>query len=289
MEMVERSRLGERAAWLSIIAYICLAACKITVAVLFHSDALLADGLNNSTDVLASIALLIGIRISRKPPDDDHRYGHSRAETVASLVASFIIAAVGIQVIIETIRTIAAGSKTVSPDMVTGWTALAAALIIYLVHLYNLHLAKQTNSQAVRAAAMDNRSDALVGLGAFIGITGAQFGMPWLDPLAGLIVGLVICKTAWDIFRDSTHDLTDGFDEHLLEAYRDTVLKSPGVRAVKNIRARTLGNHILVDVIICLKDEGMNVRESHLVTETIEKRMREQHAVEEVHIHIEPR
>lgn len=282
-------KLAERAAWLSIIAYILLAAVKITVSLWFHSNALLADGLNNSTDVFVSVAILIGLRISRKPPDHDHAYGHLRAETVASLIASFIIAGVGIQVIIDTIREIAARNVMEAPDMITAWTALVCAAAIYAVSRYNLRIAKRIDSQAVHAAAMDNRSDALVSLGAFIGIAGAQFGMPWLDPLTALIVGILICKTAWDIFRESTHRLTDGFDSALLREYRQTIKSIEGVRSVRKIRARVLGNEILVDAVICLTDNNMNVHESHTVTEQIEKLMSERHRVAEVHIHIEPK
>lgn len=289
METQERSKVGERAVWLSISAYILLAAVKIAIAYVYHSNALLADGFNNSTDVLASAAILIGLRIARKPPDEDHRYGHSRAETVASLVASFIIALVGLQVIVSTIGEIVDHRSIEVPDMVTAWTALGCGILIYAVYLYNLRIAKRTNSLAVRAAAMDNRSDAWVSFGAFIGISGSQFGLPWLDPFTALIVGLLICKTAWEIFRDSSHDLTDGFDEQLLERYRETIRSTPGVRSIKNVRARMYGNQIFVDATIYLSDEDMNVRESHLITEEIEMRMNQDHGVAETHIHIEPR
>ena len=113
--------------------------------------------------------------------------------------------------------------------------------------------------------------------------------MPWLDPLTALIVGLLICKTAWDIFSESTHRLTDGFDSTLLREYRQTIKSIHGVRTVKKIRARVFGNNILVDAVISLTDDNMNVHESHSVTEQIEKLMSERHHVAEVHIHIEPK
>src|SRR5690606_18571351 len=212
MNYSDNLKKGEKGAWLSIITYIILSAVKIVVAYIGDSDALRADGLNNSTDVVASVAVLIGLKISRKPPDEDHHYGHYRAESVASLFAAFIMAVVGIEVIIDTLQTIFSGTVP-QPDMITAWTALGSALVMFFVYRYNLKLSKRIESASLYAASQDNRSDALVSLGAFVGIGGAQLGLLWLDPLAGFIVGIIICKTAWEIFNDATHTLTDGFAE----------------------------------------------------------------------------
>src|SRR5690606_4322612 len=107
---------GEKGAWISIFAYLFLAGVKLLVGYIGNSEALWADGLNNSTDVVASIAILIGLRISQKPPDQNHRYGHYRAETIASLLASFIMVAVGLQVLFSTITNMLDGNIA-RPDM----------------------------------------------------------------------------------------------------------------------------------------------------------------------------
>src|SRR5690606_5644872 len=226
MDHINNMKRGEKGAWISIIAYLFLAGSKLIIAYIGTSDALWADGLNNSTDVVASIAILIGLRISQKPPDQNHRYGHYRAETIASLLAAFIMVAVGLQVLFSTITKMFDGNIA-RPDMITAWTALGAALVMYVVHRYNLSLSRKINSSALYAASQDNRSDALVSIGAFIGIIGAQFGVFWLDPLAGFIVGIIICKTAWDIFKDSTLMLTDGFDEERLKKIKEEISKFP--------------------------------------------------------------
>src|SRR5699024_4564928 len=212
MDQADNLKKAEKGAWISICAYVVLATAKLIIASIGNSEALRADGLNNTTDIVASIAVLIGLKISRKPPDEDHHYGHYRAETVASLFAAFVIVTVGLQVIIDTFEQLFADA-TVQPGMLTAWTALAGAAVMFIVYGYNVSLAKKIGSSSLNAAAQDNRSDALVSLGAFVGIIGAQSGLYWLDPLAGLVVGVIICKTAWDIFRDATHTLTDGFDE----------------------------------------------------------------------------
>jgi cation diffusion facilitator family transporter len=286
MNHTNNLKQGEKGAWISIFAYLFLAGTKLIIAYIGSSEALWADGLNNSTDVVASIAILIGLRISQKPPDQNHRYGHYRAETISSLLAAFIMSAVGLQVIFSTITKVLNHGNT-EPNMVTAWTALGAAFVMFIVHRYNLVLSRKINSSALYAASQDNRSDALVSIGAFVGIVGAQSGIFWLDPLAGLIVGIVICKTAWDIFKDATLALTDGFDENRLIEIKKTIAKYPGVKLVADIKGRVLGNQPILDVTIKV-NPNLNVHQSHDITVNIEKELAEQHGILYTHIHIEP-
>ncbi|WP_339228871.1 cation diffusion facilitator family transporter [Oceanobacillus sp. FSL K6-2867] len=286
MNHSENLKMGEKGAWLSIFAYISLAIIKLYIATIGDSAALYADGLNNTTDVIASIAVLIGLKISRKPPDENHRYGHYRAETVAALFAAFVMMFIGVQVIYDTLKSMIA-VEDAQPSMLTAWTALGSAAVMFLVYRYNAKLAKRIESSSLHAAAQDNRSDALVSIGAFIGIFGAQFGLFWLDPLAGMIVGIIICKTAWDIFKDATHTLTDGFDEEQLEMIKKSIIKVPEVIKVVDVKGRVHGNQALIEITI-LVDPMLNVAESHRITERIEAYLYKKHRITHAHIHIEP-
>ncbi|SEC55866.1 cation diffusion facilitator family transporter [Paenibacillus sp. GP183] len=286
LEVYENLKHAEKGAWLSISVYVILSAAKIMIGYAYHSDALTADGFNNMTDILANIAVLIGLRISRKPPDRDHPYGHFRAETIASLIAAFIMAAVGIQVLF------AAGTKIlhqdiVVPDQIAAWTALFSAAIMLVVYRYNVRLSKEVNSPSILAAAKDNRSDAWVSIGACAGILGAGWGLPWLDPLAALLVGVLICKTAWGIFWDSTHALTDGFDEGKLDVFKSTIEKIQGVESIGDIKARVHGNQVLIDVTIHVNDE-LSIAEGHEISDKVEDRMQKKHKINYVHVHVEP-
>lgn len=138
------------------------------------------------------------------------------------------------------------------------------------------------------AAAKDNLSDALVSVGAAVGIIGAQFGLPWLDTVAAVAVGVIICKTAWEIFRDSTYSLTDGFDENRLSDLRSTIARTPGVEGIKDMKARIHGNHVLVDVVIEV-DPDISVLEGHQISDRIEEQMEKIHNIMSVHIHVEPK
>lgn len=271
---------------ISIAAYLALSAAKLGVGYFAGSEALRADGLNNATDIVASIAVLVGLRISRKPPDQNHRYGHSRAETLASLVASLIMFGAGVQILFSSIGKMRSPAIE-APDMLAAWTSLLCAVVIYAVYAFNIRLAKRVGSEALRAAAMDNRSDALVGIGAFVGIIGATIGLPWLDPVTAIAVAVMIGKTAWDIFSDAAHSLTDGFDQHELETFRTTVRETPGVRRMIDLRARTHGNSVFIDATVAV-DKTLTVSESHDIAERIERRLLERHQVSRTHVHIEP-
>ncbi|MEH7483473.1 cation diffusion facilitator family transporter [Neobacillus drentensis] len=277
---------GERGAIISIIAYICLSSLKLAVGLIANSEALKADGLNNATDIIASIAVLIGLKLSQRPADDDHPYGHWKSETVASMVASFIMMVVGIQVTYEAITSIFNG-KNESPDLVSAWTGLFCALVMYFVYRYNKKLSREINSQSVMAAAKDNLSDAWVSVGTFIGIVGAQFNLPWLDPITAIIVGLLICKTGWEIFRDASHYLTDGFDEKQIETYKETIIDCYGVKGVKDIKARNYGNNVVVDIVI-LVNSDLDIRGAHDIATKVENELIKEHNVYDVHVHVEP-
>lgn len=286
MDTYKDLKLGEKGAWISIIAYIFLSILKLVIGFFGDSEALKADGLNNTTDVVASIAILIGLKISRKPPDDDHHYGHLRAESISSLIAAFIMMTVGIQVLIQGAKSLSI-QEQMTPNILTAWTALFSALIMVVVSRYNFNLAKKINSPSLKAAAYDNRSDALVSIGAFIGIIGAIFGLPWLDPLTAIIVGGVICKTAIDIFKDATFSLTDGFDNKTLHAISIVIRNIKEVLSVDDIRGRTHGKFLFIDVTVSV-DPELNVVESHEITEKIEQQVRLVHPNSFVHVHIEP-
>ncbi|PFI82111.1 cation diffusion facilitator family transporter [Priestia megaterium] len=279
-------KMGERGAILSICVYICLSALKLFIGYTTNSEALKADGLNNTTDIIASITVLIGLRISQKPADKDHPYGHWKAETVSSLVASFIMAIVGLQVLYEAVTSILE-QKTEAPDLIAAWTGIFCAIVMYFVYRYNRNLATKINSQSVMAAAKDNLSDAWVSIGTAIGIIGAQFHLPWLDSVTAVIVGFLICKTAWDIFSEASHHLTDGFDEQQLEEYKETILNTPGVKGVKDIKARNYGSSPVVDVSI-LVNSTLGVGAAHDITTKVERALAQEHNVVDANVHVEP-
>lgn len=285
-EKYNNLKLAERGARISIIAYIALSLFKLGIGYFASSKALTADGLNNTTDIVASLAVLIGLKIARKPADEDHHYGHFRAETIASLIASFIMMAVGLDVLYNAVHSIIY-FKAQAPDLIAAIVAVICALIIYLVYRYNKKIAIKINSAGLMAAAKDNLSDAWVSIGTAIGISASQFGLPWIDPLAAIVVGILIIKTGWDIFREASHNLTDGFHKAELDSITKIINSIPEVRKINSIKARFHGNNILLDVIVSVSSK-LNVIEGHDITVKIEEKLRSELNIAEVVVHIEP-
>ena len=285
-ERVENLRLAEKGAKISIIAYICLSGFKLTVGYISGSKALFADGLNNATDIVASVAVLIGLKISKKPADDNHTYGHFRAETIASLVASLIMIAVGLDVFYNAIKSMIF-FEAKAPNLISAATALICSFVIYMVYRYNKHIALKINSAGLMAAAKDNLSDAWVSIGAAVGIIASQFGMPWIDPLAAVIVGCLIIKTGWDIFLDASHNLSDGFDKTELDMITDRIRQMEGVLDVNSVKARSHGNVTHMDLVVFV-DPHMTVIEGHAVSIAVESILNTEFEITEVMVHIEP-
>ncbi|MDE0582930.1 cation diffusion facilitator family transporter [Planococcus sp. A6] len=266
--------------------YLFLSSLKLGVGFWGGSEALKADGLNNVTDIVASVAVLIGLRISQKPPDDNHHYGHLKAETIASLLASFIMAVIGLQVLLNSVKTVFNPSLE-PPSPLTAVVAFFSAAIMYGVYRYNLKLSREIKSSAVRAAAYDNRSDALVSIGAGIGIIGAIFGAPLIDSITAFLVGLIIIKTALDIFRESVLTLTDAFDEEAVESLSVVIRRVPGVLDLRDFKGRTHGNVMFIDLTVSVAPY-LNVVESHWITEEIERKIQKVKPNCVVLVHIEP-
>lgn len=277
---------AEKGATISIVAYIVVSVAKLLIGRFANSEALWADGLNNATDIIASIAVFIGLRVAQKPADKEHKYGHWKAENVASLVTSLIMLAVGVQVLVSSIQTIIAG-ETESPDMIAAMVGIISALLMYGVYFYNKTLAAAVKSSALLAAAKDNRSDAWTSIGTAIAIFAASFGLGWLDSLTAIVVALLIVKTAVDIFRESAFSLSDGFDDTLVLQYEQAIATLPEVLFVKSIRGRMYGANVFVDVVIAM-EKTLTVEESHQVADEIEVMLAEQFQVFDTDVHIEP-
>ena len=278
--------LAQKGAWISIFAYLFMSIIKLSIGFIGGSEGLWADGLNNTTDIIASVAVLIGLKISVKPPDENHLYGHTRAETVASLVAAFIMISVGLSVIIQGFQSLLSPSSD-KPSMITAATAILSALFMFSIYRYNKELSRKTNNASLEAVAKDNFSDALVSIGALIGIVGTWIGLHWLDTVAAVSVGFIICKTAWGIFREASHSLTDGFDENILANITETILSTSGVICTTNVKARMHGNKILLEATIQV-DQNLTIVESHDISDEVERNLLEQLGIEHAIIHIEP-
>lgn len=280
---IKKARLG---AVLSIVTYIFLTLVKITFGFLDQSDALIADGLNNFTDVIGSTALFIGLTIALIPRDDNHTYGHYRAELIAALIASFIMFAVGIQVIIQTVIKFI-NNDYAEPSTTSLYISIFSMIIMLIVAFINFRLANKVNSVALKAASFDNLQDGLVSLGAAIGIIGVLIGFETLDTIASFLIGILIIYTAVIIFKETATTLTDGFNSKTLKEMEEIIQNVSGVIDVVDIKGRSHGFIYFVDVTVTVNPK-LNVVEGHMITERIERAMSNAFGDTETIVHIEP-
>lgn len=283
---VGEHRESERGAWLSIGSYVLLTIIKLGAGSWGGSKALVADGINNLTDVVGSVAVLLGLRIARRPADADHRYGHGRAESVAAVVVAAIMGLIGLDVAASAAMAVFR-PQLEAPHGAAIWVGLFSALYMFGVYLHNIRLSARTGSKALAAAAYDNRSDALTSVGTVVGILGARAGWTWMDPVAGFVIALIIIRTAWHIGAEAGHSLMDGFDVKELESIRLRVRRVEGVTGVLDARARQLGNVTAIEVTISV-DPALNVMEAHAISDRVERALLSQRSVKHVHVHIEP-
>lgn len=282
----ENLKKAEQGAKISILSYLVLTLLKMGAGIFFNSSALVADGINNATDVVSSICVLIGLKISRKPADKDHLYGHFRAELISTLVASFIMLYAGIEVIMYAVEKIITGAYE-KPNLLSAVVALIASIVMFGVYFYNIRLSKKLGSKSLEAAALDNRSDALVSVGTVIGIVSTYLGFPIGDALVAILVGLLIVWTAISIFKESTHVLTDGVEEEVIDKVRSIVSRIDGVITIVDIKGRTHGLLYFIDITITVNPE-LNVKQSHDITVNIEKALSKEFRYCQTLVHLEP-
>lgn len=279
-------KLAEQGALLAIVTYILLSTAKLIAGSMLHSSSLTADGFNNISDIVANIAVLIGLRMARKPADMDHKFGHWKIEDLASLITSLIMFFVGLDVLFETVQKIISKQVT-AIDPLGAIVGFISAIIMTGVYVYNKKLAKRAHSKALEAAAKDNLSDAITSLGTSIAIIASALNYPLVDQLVAIIITFFILKTAYDIFMESSFSLSDGFDESLLQDYKQAILEIPKITQVKSQRGRTYGSNIYLDIILEMNPD-LSVYESHEIADQVEEMLMERFGIFDIDIHIEP-
>lgn len=254
----------------SIIWNVILSLFKFLAGIFAHSGAMLSDAVHSASDVFSTFVVMIGVRMAGRSSDEDHPYGHERMECVAAIILAVVLFAAGIGIGYDGVQKILSGSS--GTLAVPGILALVAAIVSIVMKeamfWYTRAAAKRIRSGALMADAWHHRSDALSSVGSFIGILGARMGLPILDPVASVVICLLILKAAYDIFMDAVGKMTDkACDEETQEKLKDLIRQQDGVLSIDRMRTRLFGDKIYVDVEI-----GADGRESLYTTHAIAQR-----------------
>ena len=273
-----------------------LLAFKFVAGIVGHSSAMIADAAHSLSDFVTDIIVLVFVKVSSKPQDKSHDYGHGKYETLALTLIGIALMAVAISIIVKGALKIAAwanGETLEAPGMLAFWAAIVSIVLKEAVYRYTIINGRKLNSKAVEANAWHHRSDALSSIGTAVGIGGAIFlGQQWtiLDPIASVVVGAFIVKTAFSLLKDGFGDL---MEQSLPDQVEDEILKLasevPGVAEPHDLRTRRIGNHYAIELHI-LMDGNITLKEAHDKASEVEEALRKQYG-EETHVvvHVEPK
>jgi len=284
----QRAAAATRSTWVSVAVNVVLSALQIAVGILAASQALVADGIHSLSDLVADFVVLVAGRHSQKDADEDHPYGHQRFENAASLALGLLLLGVGVGMVWSAVGKLQTPESIPTAHAVALWVALAALVSKELLFRYMLAVAKRVKSGMLVANAWHARSDAASSLVVSLGLVGNLMGYPLLDPVAALIVGLMVAKMGWGFGWDALHDLMDrAVDEDEVQAIRDTLLKTPGVAGVHDVRTRKMGDMVVADAHIEV-DALLTVEQGHNIAVAARAAVMQRHRVLNLMTHVDP-
>ena len=267
----DHKSIAMRVSVVSMIINTILSIGKVAAGIIAGSGAMISDGVHSASDVFSTIIVIIGFNIAHKESDEKHQYGHERFECIAAIILAAILLATGIGIGLSGINKIIAGieGNLAAP----GSLALIAAVISIVVkewmYWYTRAAAIKINSGALKADAWHHRSDALSSVGSFIGILGARIKFPILDPIASIIICLLIIKVAYDIFKDSIYKLIDAScDDETINKIKDVILEQEGVIQLDSLKTRVFGSRIYADIEISAYGK-QSLEDAHDIAERI--------------------
>lgn len=284
----ERFRKSKIVSWTGIWVNFFLAIFKIFAGIWGRSQAMLSDGFHSLSDIFAGILTLTSVKISQKPFDKEHPYGHGKAESIAALCISFILFGMSIVLSYRALNIIFLKIRIV-PGLLPLWAALVSILVKELLFRYTYYIGKKFDNLAILASASDHRADALSSVAALIGIAGARLGYTFLDPMAGFVVALFIFKMGVDIFRPSTRELMDtSLPEDFIDEIKKLTLSIKGVRKIDDVKTRRIGWRNSIDLSVEI-DAHLSIEEGHGISNQIEKLLLQKlRNIGNIMIHINP-
>ena len=295
MKLTEREKAIYQVTWAGSFVNFLLVIFKFIAGILGHSAAMIADAVHSLSDFATDIVVLIFTRISNKPQDKNHDYGHGKYETLATAIIGIVLFAVGASICwngLQAIQTVWQGGRLPAPGMLAFAGAIISIVSKELIYRYTIHVGRKINSSAVIANAWHHRSDAFSSIGTAIGIGGAiVLGESWsvLDPMAAVVVSFFIMKVAVQLLKPCVDELTEkSLPDEIEKEICLIAENTPGVSAIHNLRTRRIGNHYAIEMHVRM-DGHLTLYEAHAKASVIENKLKEKNGNEtHVGIHVEP-
>jgi cation diffusion facilitator family transporter len=289
----QRDRQSFISIYLGLIANIFLAIGKTAVGIIGHSPALLADGINSTSDVAYYLVATVFMRLARRPADEEHPYGHRQLESIAAVVVGAFVVTTAVAVFWDSINKV---YNLFTGELSYGgaaslalWVALLTISLKILLTFYTQQLGRDTGNAMVMALAYDHRNDIFSASAAALGIFLGQRGLPWVDPLAGALVALVILRTGIEILHESSVELMDAVpSRQLREQVTGLIEHVRGVNEVEEVHAHRFGPYLVINLTICI-DGGLTVTRGDQIASEVERILYDNvNYLRRVHVHYHP-
>ena len=287
---MDQRKIVNKLSRVGILGNVLLSAFKLFAGIFGKSGAMVSDAVHSLSDVFATLIAYIGVRLSQRQEDTEHPYGHERLECVAALILGLILAGTGLGIGSSGIRKIFFERAALeTPTLLPLIAAVVSILVKEGMFRYTMHYAEKLDSAAFRADAWHHRSDALSSVGSFIGIGMARLGFPIMDPIASLVICVLILKVAFDIIRDAITKMLDtSCSDDYEQKLRRFVEEQPGVEGVDLLHTRQFGNKVYVDLEIAV-NRDLSLGEAHAIAERVHGNMEQAFPkVKHVMIHVNP-
>ncbi len=289
----QRRQASLQAVQVGLWANVLLAVLKASVGVVAASPALLADGINSTSDVAYGVAVSIFVRLSAKPADREHPYGHHQLESVAAVVIGAFVITTAIAIFWHSIETVwellTTAEKTQGASILAVWVILFTVALKIALTVWTFGVSRKVDNAAVRALAHDHRNDIWASLAAAIGIFFGRMGLPWVDPLAGAVVSLIILHTGIEILRSATDDLMDTLPgRELAKEIQAALIPVVGVKAVEEVHAHRFGPYLMVNLTIGVDGSLSVFQGDRIATEVEQTLLEEVDFLRRVYVHYHP-
>lgn len=283
--------LAMRVSTLTLLINAGLSALKLAAGVIASSGAMVSDAVHSASDVLSTLLVMFGVKMSARAEDSDHPYGHERLECVTALLLALMLLATGLGIGLSGVKNIslALAGELAAPGALALWAAVISIAVKEWMFHYTKRAAGRINSGALLADAWHHRSDALSSIGSFVGVLGARLGWPILDPIAALVIALFIVKVAFDIAMDAFDKMVDhACDEETIAKIRELALTTEGVLTLDELKTRRFGSKSYVDIEIGVNAQ-LSLIDAHNIAEALHDRIEtELPEVKHCMVHVNP-
>lgn len=275
----------------TVIINFALTVIKLLAGIFGSSVAMISDAIHSGSDVLSTVVVMIGAKVSSKKADEKHPYGHEKFECIAAIILAMMLVGTAVTIGFYGFKIIGniINGEIVIPSAIAAWSAVLSIAVKEWMYRYTKKAASKINSTSLYADAWHHRSDALSSLGSLLGVVGAICGFPILDPIASLVICAIILKVAYDILKTSLSQIIDtAAPDDVVEQIRDIILSYGDIQNIDMLKSRLFGNRIYVDVEVQI-DKNMSFSDVHdLIHELHDEIEKSNSSIKHCMIHANP-